>query len=161
MGQVLGADGLLLLSGLAEGTNHFLQARLVAVKPGVVIGLVRSPWPIVDKVQWANWIARHFAPLLPKLSVSAKDAIPISIVNLRSAVRSGEAEETERQLTPLAVERLSREREILVLERQRMDLLSTEKELRGRDESAFWSGSHLLEGMLDRDGYSKETLSAC
>src|SRR5258707_15847908 len=42
LGQVLGADGLLLLSALSEGTNQFLQARLVAVGPGVVIGSLRS-----------------------------------------------------------------------------------------------------------------------
>jgi hypothetical protein len=159
LGQILGADGLLLFSALAEGPNHFLQARLVAVKPGVVIGSVRSPWPFAETTQLASRIARHFAPLLPKLSILAKDAIPISIVNLRSAVRSGEAEETERQLTPLAVERLSREREFFVLERQRMELLSNEKDLRGGNESAFWNGSHLLEGVLDRDGYSKGTLT--
>src|SRR5205807_2945480 len=40
LGQILGADGLLLLSRLREGTNQFLAARLVAVKTGVVIGAV-------------------------------------------------------------------------------------------------------------------------
>src|SRR4051812_46891971 len=37
LGQVLGADGLLLLELRTEGTNQFLEIRLVAVKPGVVL----------------------------------------------------------------------------------------------------------------------------
>jgi len=36
LGQILGADGLLLLQTATEGTNQFLNARLIAVKPGVV-----------------------------------------------------------------------------------------------------------------------------
>ena len=46
-----------------------------------------------------------------------------------------------------------------MLERRRMDLLSEEKELKGVEESAFWDGSYLLDGVLDRDGYSKETMT--
>ena len=159
LGQVLGANGLVLLTPVAEGTNRFLQARLVAVGPGVVIAYVRAPLPVPEPAQWAQRTARHFEPLLPKLSVLAKDAIPLSIVNLRSAVRSAEAEELERQLTPLAAERLSRERELFVLERQRMELLTSEKELREGSEAAFWNGGYLLDGVVDRDGYSKDTVT--
>ena len=46
LGQVLGADGLLILSPIMEGTNQFLQVRLVAVKPGAVIASLRSIWPV-------------------------------------------------------------------------------------------------------------------
>jgi hypothetical protein len=159
LGQVLGADGLLFMNLTADGTNRFLSARLVAVKPGVVLENLRSPWPVPDAPGWARWVANHFTPLLPKLSVSAKDAIPISVVNLRSAVRSVEAQELERQLTVLLIERLTRERELFVLERRRMDLLSGEKELPGMGESTFWSGSYLLDGTIDRDGYSKEVVT--
>jgi ankyrin repeat protein len=159
LGQVLGADGLLLLEPAKEGTNQFLTARLVAVKPGVVIGSFRSPWPVADPAQWARWISARFGPLFPKLGVLVKDAVPISVVNLRSAVRSSGTEEEERQLTALAIERLTQERELFVLERRRMDLLSDEKELKGLEESAFWDGSFLLDGVLDRDGYSKETMT--
>lgn len=159
LGQMLGADGLLLLTPVTEGTNQFMQVRLVAVKPGVVIASVRSIWPVQDVSGWSHWLANHFAPLLQKLSVPVRDAIPISVVNLRSATRSSGAQETERQLTSLVTERLTRERELFVLERRRMDFLSTEKELQAIGESSFWSGSYLLEGTIDRDGYSKETVT--
>jgi len=78
---------------VSEGTNKFVGVRLVAVKPGVIIGIVRAPWPIQDAPGWARGLGNHFAPLFPKLSVSASDAVPISVVNLRSAVRSTEAQE--------------------------------------------------------------------
>ena len=47
--------------------------------------------------------AARFAPLFPKLGVRAKDAIPLSVVNLRSAVRRPEAEDLETRLTTLAI----------------------------------------------------------
>jgi curli biogenesis system outer membrane secretion channel CsgG len=159
LGQILGADGLLLLDTAKEGTNQFLTARLVAVKPGVVIGSFRSPWPVADPRQWAKWIPARFGPLFPKLGVLAKDALPISVVNLRSAVQSAESQDGEQQLTALAIERLTQERELFVLERRRMDLLSDEKEFKGVEESAFWDGSYLLDGIIDRDGYSPDTIT--
>ncbi len=159
LGQMLGADGLLLLETVSEGTNHFLASRLLAVKPGVVIDAARISWPAKDLMQWSAWMARRLNPLLPKLGVLQKDAIPISVVNLRSALRSREAEELERQLTLLTIERLSRERQVFVLERRQMQMLSAEKELKGLDESAFWNGSYLLEGIVDRDGFVRETVT--
>jgi ankyrin repeat protein len=157
LGQILGSDGLLLLEPSNAGTNQYITTRLLAVKPGVIIGAVRSPWPILDTMQWAKWIASHFSPLIPKLGVRAGDAIPISVVNLRSSVQSPEGQELERQLTLLAIERFTQEKEFFVLERRRLDLLSAEKDLKGVEESPFWIGSFLLDGAIDRDGYSKET----
>ena len=40
-----------------------------------------------------------------------------------------------------------------------MDLLSDEKDLKDAQQSAFWDGSYLLDGVIDRDGYSPETLT--
>lgn len=159
LGRVSGADGIMLLTRITEGTNQFVQARLIAVKPGVVIAGTRAPWPLGDASGWAHWLAGHYERLLPKLAVPVRDAIPISVVNLRAAVRTAAAQETERQLTLLATERLTRERELFVLERRRMDLLSAEKELQDVGESAFWNGSYLLEGTIDRDGYVQETVT--
>jgi ankyrin repeat protein len=159
LGNVLGADGVLLLQPSVEGTNHFLTARLIAVKPGVIIATTRTGFSATDATPSARWMAKLFEPLLPKLRVSAKEAVPISIVNLRSAIQTAEAPEVEQQLMALTTERLAREPELFVLERRRMDLLSDEKELKGMDESAFWNGSFLLDAVVDRDGYSKDTIT--
>lgn len=160
LGQLLGAEGLLLLEPATEGANQFLTSRLVATKPGVVIDAVRVPWRVAMSPDWAKLRAVRIAALLPKLGVGAKEALPLSILNLRSAVPSREAERLEQQLTTLTIEHLSRQRELFVLERRQMGLLGAEKELNGLGESPFWNGSYLLEGVLDRDGYSQDRVTA-
>jgi TolB-like protein len=158
LGQVLGADGLLLMETAKEGTNQYLNLRLVAVKPGVVLVAERFSWPLENLTEWSATFAKHLGLFLPKLTVSRKDAIPVSVVNLRSAISSTDAVETERQLKLLLIQRLSREKELFVLERQKMQLLSGEKELK-LDDSAFWNGSYLLDGVVDQNGYSQETIT--
>ena len=158
LGRILGADGLLLFDVLRTPQSTNLTARLIAVKPGVVLTDGSFPWPLTNTTQWAEAVVPGLDAYLPKLSVLAKDAIPISIVNLRAAVSSSEEQETERQLKLLTIQRLSLERQFFVLERQRMQWLGEEKELKS-DESAFWDGSYLLEGVVDQNGYSKETVT--
>jgi Ca2+-binding EF-hand superfamily protein len=158
LGRILGADGLLIfeLVKTPQGTN--LMARLIAVKPGVILTDGSFPWPIKDPAQWAGSVSAYFDVLLPKLSVPVQAAIPISVVNLRSAIASADAAETERELKLLTIQRLSQERQFFVLERQKMQLLSDEKDFKA-DDSAFWNGSYLLEGVVDQNGYSPETVT--
>ncbi|HXI71292.1 MAG TPA: hypothetical protein VNN22_13125 [Verrucomicrobiae bacterium] len=170
LGQILGADGLLLLESVEENTNQpsnlpfaaekplILNVRLVASKPGVVLVAERFSLLMKDLPDWSTSFSKHLNLFLPKLTVMAKDAIPISVVNLRSAVSSADASTTEHQLKVLTIERLSREPQLFVLERQRMELLAGEKELHS-DESAFWNGSYLLDGVVDQNGYSKEDVT--
>ena len=158
LGRILGADGLLLFDIVRTKQATNLTARLLAVKPGVVLTDGSFPWPLKDTTSWAESVATYLNSFLPKLSVLVKDAIPISVVNLRSAVQSADAQETERQLKLLTIQRLSQEKQFFVLERQRMQLLSEEKELKA-DESAFWNGSYLLEGVVDQNGYSKDVIT--
>jgi hypothetical protein len=159
LGQLLGADGLLLLDLGKENERSLLSARLLAVKPGVLLRTAQYPWPLQELTAWPKLVASQFTPLFPKLSVLVRDAVPLSILNLRAAVRSPEAEQLEKDLTLLLGTRLSRQPEVFVLERQRMAMLSAEKELKGMGESPFWNGSYLLEGVIDKDGYSRETLT--
>ena len=159
LGQVLGADGLILLNTNKENDRSLLSARLVAVKPGVILRTMPSPWPLENTAEWPKLAARQFEPLFPKLAVLVKDAVPISILNLRSAVKTVEAERLEKELTLLLIDRLSREKEVFVLERHRMALLSAEKELKGMADTEFWNGSYLLEGVVDKDGYNPDTVT--
>jgi TolB-like protein len=158
LGRLLGADGLLLLGTSTAGPEQSLNVRLIAVKPGVVLVAESFSWPVKNLTDWAPSMAEHLAAFLPKLAVSATDAIPISVVNFRSSLQSAATQETEQQLKLLTIERLSREPQLFVLERQRMQLLSEEKELKS-DESAFWDGSYLLEGTVDQNGYSAATMT--
>ena len=156
LGQILGADGLLLLDA---DKGVILKTRLIAVKPGVVLAAESFPKPDKDLADWSSAYARHLERLFPKLTVLAKDAIPISVVNLRSALQSAEGKETERQLTLLLVERLSREPQLFVTERQRLNMLATENALASLDDSAFWDGSFLLDGTLDAAGFSPDQMT--
>jgi len=158
LGRILGADGLLLLNVVRTPQVTNLAARLIAIKPGVVLTDGSFPWPLKDSVQWSQAVADGLNAFLPKLSLLAKDAIPISIVNLRAAVSSTDEQETERDLKLLTIQRLSQERQLFVLERQKMQLLSQEKELKS-DESTFWDGSYLLDGTVDQNGYSRDTVT--
>lgn len=158
LGRLLGADGLLLLELSREAPRTNLRARLVAVKPGVVLRDRTYPWPLTEASGWGQRAATELEPFYSKLTVLAKEAIPVSVVNLRSAAQSASARDTERQLRTLTIQRLSRERRLFVLERERMRLLEEEKEWSG-EESAFWSGSYVLEGAIDPHGSTKEALT--
>lgn len=178
LSRILGADGLLLLEPIEGGTasnTHdsalgdpsrpsaaaqagAFNVRLIAVRPGVV--LTAEKFVVEDDrlLEWGNHYCQRLLPLLSKLTVTAKEAIPISVVNIRSAVSTPEAPQLERQLQTLAIQRLSRELQLFVLERQKLSEAMQEKFLLA-DETAFWSGAWLLEGVVDRTSYSKHTLA--
>ncbi|MEI6074388.1 MAG: hypothetical protein WCS94_02365 [Verrucomicrobiota bacterium] len=158
LGKILGADGLLLFEVIKTKQATNLMTRLIAVKPGVVLVAEKYSWPIEKMSGWSPSFARHLDIFLPKLAVLVKDVIPISVVNLRSAVNSVDALEAELQLKVLTIQRLTREPSLFVLERQKMQLLTREKDLKV-DDSAFWNGSYLLEGVMDQNGYTKDTIT--
>jgi hypothetical protein len=170
LGRILGADGLLLLQttppphvvhpitssgGQPCGT---LTIRLIAVKPGVILADSDFSWPLTNATQWAQSAIPYLDFFFTKLAISADDAIPLSVVNLHSAIQSADALDTEHQLKLLAIQRLSQEPQFFILERQKMDLLSEEKDLKS-DETPFWDGSYLLDGIVDQNGYSQDTLT--
>jgi len=159
LGEVIGADGLLFFEKQQEGSDAYMRVRLVAVKPGIVLRDTRAPWPISDAQGWVKWAANHFAPFLRKLSVSAKAAVPISILNIRPESRSLDAKEYARQLTVLVTEQLTREREVFVLERRQMSAVLGEKDLKGAGESSFWSGKYLFEGTIESNAVSNEIVT--
>jgi len=156
LGQLLGADGILVLEIVGKNERKSLSLRLTAVKPGAVLQQRDYPWPLETMEGWSSLVMRQFQPVMPKLRVLSKDALPISILNLRSAVRSSEAEAMERQITLLLQNRLTQERDLFVLERRNLNQLEQEKELKRGEDAAFWNGSYLIEGAIDQSGYSKE-----
>ncbi len=158
LGRILGADGLLLLNITRTPQATNLTTRLIAVKPGVILADENFVWPLRGTDQWTESVTTYLDSFLPKLTVLPKDAIPLSVVNLRSAISSADAAETEQQLKLLVIQRLSQEPQLFVLERQKMQLLGDEKELQG-DESAFWDSSYLLEGAVDQNGYSPDKVT--
>ena len=158
LGQVLGADGLLTLELAKEGSNTWLNLRLIAVKPGVALASQKYPWPLQEIETWVPIAANQLKTLLPKLNVLPKDAVPISILNLRSATQSKEGQDLERELTLLMIRRLIHEKPLFVLERQKLEAASQEKALNA-DETTFWNGSYLLDGTINKEGISTDKVT--
>ncbi len=158
LGRLIGAEGLLLIDSGEVEKKEWLQVRLVTVQSGVLLSNERMPWPPADPGRWAPEFSKLLVPLVPKLGVLPKDAIPLSVVNLRSSVNTAEGREDESRLTLLTIQRLAQQKEIFVLERERMQDLSWEKSLNA-DESAFRSGAYLLEGTIDQRGYDKDVIT--
>jgi hypothetical protein len=159
VGQLLRADGLVLLQPITTPSATNLAVRLVSTGSGVVLDVLQVSLPLKDPIPWGRFVAERFAPLMPKLTVPRSGALRISFLNLRSAVSTPESRQTERLLGTLVYHRLMQEREVFVLERREMGRLDWEKNLAGPDAGEFWTGSHLLEGVLDRDGASPERVT--
>ena len=149
LGQLLHADGVLLLETNQLGAEMVASARLVAVGPGVVLGEWLVPFPVRDPAGWGTRLATDAAPQLRKLAVPRAQSTPISVVGLRMAVNAADAVAVQEGLSRLLAHRLTQERELFVLERQRIDRLGVEKSLATEGETSFWSGAHLLDGMIE------------
>lgn len=153
IGDILGADGLLILTLEDNGGQRVVLCRLVAVKPGVQLEVSEYNFPLSDPEDWGKLAVAHFAPLLQKLTVPRQQAVPVSILNLRSAITSPEGDALERELTLLFYNRLTSERNLFVLERRSMESLSFEKEEMPAPQDPFWNGSYLIEGTIDPHGF--------
>jgi len=158
LGKQLHADGLVLLETAGTSGATKLAVRLVAVNSGVVLDAAVYPLPLPEPARWTEVASARLARLQPKLRVPRDRAVPISILNLHAAVATPDAAETERALGTLLFHRLAREPEIFVLERRQLGRAEWEKTL-AMDEKAFWTGGYLLEGLVDREGTSRETIT--
>lgn len=159
VGEILGADGLLVLEKFERAEKSFVSTRLIAVKPGVVLDLSEYSFPIQGEADWSKLFVERLDTLFPKLAVLPKDAVPISILALRSATKSAEGEALERNLNSLLSRRLTQQKEVFVLERSSLQLAVDEKSWKGLAESEFWKGSYLLEGVIDQGGFDPSSLT--
>ena len=143
IGKLLRADGLLVLEGARVEEKSLLKARLVATAPGIVIasGIFNGDSPEITAA-----VASRFQPLWQKLAVARKDAVPISMLNLRCQIRGSET--LESQLTFMLTHQLVQQREVFVLERWRMDDLLLEKNLTEHTDD-FWTGSYVVDGEIE------------
>ncbi len=157
-GQLLGAEGLLVISPAQSGEGKFFDIRLAAVNQGVVLRSSRQSTPgPAEQNEWMDMIWRQFSPFLTKLSVRPKDVVPVSILNFRSPSKDPVSVQFENTMTALLISRLSEENNIFVLERRGLLGLQREKDFL-QDEDAFWNGRYLLEGTLDAQGFRPDTV---
>ena len=136
LGRLLGADGLIIIETQPGDGRSDLSLRLVAVKPGVVLDQISWPRPVPETAKAVSFLAKKWDAFWPKLAVTVRDAVPISILNLRSALGSLESERQERELTFLLASRLTREVGVFVLERRRLQDAGFENQLQGSSDGA-------------------------
>lgn len=156
--RFLGADALLLLNAGSVATNNGVHVRLVAVKRGAVLQSTHARWPVDDAENWAAVISSQCSPLLAKVTAPDERLIRLSLLNLRSPSTSPGAQLLDRELITLLRMRLSREPEILVLERQDLSAINIEKDL-AADTEKLWTGAYLLDGTVNRDGVKPGTIT--
>ncbi len=159
LGELLNAQGLILLETNALANGVLASVRLVAVGPGVLLSTAEVPLPLTNALDWSRRLTAQFSPWLGKLGVRRDAAVPISLLGVRMATASPDRMEIEQGFSLVFLHRLTHEREVLVLERRRLEQLSRELELGERDESAFWSGSHLVEGSIERNSTNRTHLN--
>lgn len=152
LGQLLKADGLLVLEPGGTVTEPHLFVQLIATGPAIILSSADTSLPLADLSDWAHHTARQFSRYWSKLVVTSREAVPVSLMNLRLAISQSADPELDRRLTAYLRQRLLSQPELFVLERSRMDQLVRENELAGLDGQKFWGGSYLLEGVLNPDG---------
>jgi len=81
--------------------------------------------------------------LPPKLFVRKEDAIPVSLLSLRSSVITPDTMALDRQLGDMLARSVSAQPKVFVLERQRLERLAYEKEWQA-DTEAFWNGAMVI-----------------
>lgn len=148
LGRLLGADGLVFLETAKINDNPTLTVRIVAAGPGVIVGACYDKNPPEDLQKWAADLAEMVHALAPKLSVAAGQAIPVSVLNLRSALPMREARDLERELTLLLIHCLASEPQCFVLERVQMEKLAFEKALASGSPPDFWTSSCVVDGEI-------------
>lgn len=156
-GRLLGANALILIAPASLEGKSLLVSRLVTVNQGIVLAsftIAADEKGISDAIPV---VIKHFTPFFTKLDVSREKAIPISILNIRSAIPGAKALLLEKDLTALLASRLIHEKEIFVLERENLDELDWEKSLT-TNRSEFWRGSYLLEGTINGAAAESEEL---
>ena len=146
--RLLGADGVLWAeSGNFKG-RPVVITRLCAVASAVVVGWQIDDGPLPDPVGWAKLTASRVGAWRAKLGIPRDRAVPISLVDIRSATESATANDSGQTLRSLLGARLTAQPELFLLERWRMEELGWESVLAGDAFPAFWNGAWLLDGSV-------------
>ncbi|MFZ2656903.1 MAG: CsgG/HfaB family protein, partial [Victivallales bacterium] len=129
-GVLLGAQGVIVIKAFDFQGKSVLSARLVAVDSGAIVNVwVNDPDMRADSLSWGTAAAQMFASSIGKLTVSKADAIPVSILNIRSSWNNEAGLRFANKLRLLMELRLMMQKEVFILERWKLGALKWEKEL--------------------------------
>jgi hypothetical protein len=105
----------------------------------------------------AKSLSDRVALFISKLKLSPDKAIPLSLLNFRSELASGNSDKNEHQLTLLLESRLAAVPEYVVLERRHADVLGFERSVLTPTPPEVLKGAYLIDGSfrpagIDADG---------
>jgi hypothetical protein len=150
--RLSGANGVLWVEGGNIAGRQVVITRLCAVGSGVVVGWQIDDGPLPDPEAWAQIMAKRVANWRAKLGIARERAVPISLVDIRSATDSEKSNTSGQTLRTLLGSRLTAEPELFVLERWRLEELAWEQVLDGNPFPEFWNGAWLLDGSVTDAG---------
>ncbi len=143
LGKLLNADGLLIL----EKQGDTIHARLTAVGLGYSVFDLQIA-PGLDANELSKSLSHRAVQFAPKLKLTSTQAIPISILNLRSDLSTQNSTKVERDLTLLLESRLASIPEYVVLERRHAWDLGFEHSLITPSGPQVLEGAYVVDGTL-------------
>ncbi|MCE0497333.1 MAG: hypothetical protein LV481_05230 [Methylacidiphilales bacterium] len=147
LGKLLNADGLLYVKKQQTG----FQVRLTAVGLGyVVFDDLLTADANTDLPHLAQLIAQRITDYAPKLKLKPDAAVPISALNIRADVSSGDTTSQEQKLSLLLESKLSAQSNYVVLERRHASSILFEKSLSEANPAPVLEGAYVVDGSFDQ-----------
>ncbi|MDB6026590.1 MAG: hypothetical protein JWM68_2813 [Verrucomicrobiales bacterium] len=140
---LLRADALLLIHTRQMTGTAAVEARFIRVHPGVVLDTVYRTAPLENVTSWAEQMSRRIPALAGK--AIRKDAIALSVREVRASLPSPFTRGTERTLTVLLRDRLVHDPRFIVLERAEMEKTAFEN----AGEKPFWTGNYIVDPSVE------------
>lgn len=150
---LLRADALLLIQAQKVANTKVVESRLIRVDPGLVLDTAYSSAPISDPSKWADRVSARISDLSTK--VARHDAIALSLLGIRSSIKSSADRGLDQSIATLLSDRLAHQPHFILLERAAMNRVVAES------AGSFWSGAYLVDGAIEPalDGSGAFTLS--
>lgn len=149
LGQLLAADAIVMLDAGSAETPPRVRVRVVETRTG--IRLADGEWAAADLLADRAVLLVDLRTGLRKLRAAAESRRLVGIVGLRSEEETGSTVATARALSVFAAQDLQRLPDVVVLEREQLRRLTTERDLTGT-ELDLRASALLLEGSLRREG---------
>lgn len=144
-GRVLGADILVILKSHVMEKTKWREARVVAVRTGVVAGTAYAGEK--DPVDaWTDEVIGHCGAAGDVLRVGEGKFRLVAVPRVVASLNTMEARELERRLTLVLAARIGRLPGVLIAEREALDRLAVEQ---GAAGAAYATSTWIMEATLE------------
>ena len=146
-GSMLGANGILFLSGTPES----VRATLVAVEPGLILASFIQSDPKQKLEGLVQTVLNRFFPAFEKLkNIQRRQITPVSLLGLYCDESSTNSRSVEKQINIQLAHSLINRPNMAVLDRWNLSQTRWDKTL-ANTQAPFWDGSALIDGSIRQD----------